>query len=67
MPSSRGSYVQSKWLMSLMSPASSDRFSTTNAIREVHVVLIAPIKQSQIKSHKKPNRMPRTNQVINLV
>ena len=53
MPSSRGSYVQSKSLMSLTSPALSDSFSTTSAIQEVRAVLIAPIKQSQIKSHKK--------------
>ena len=64
MPSSRGSYVQSKSLMSLTSPALSDRFSTTSAIREVHVILIATIKQSHTKN---PNRMPCTNQVINLV
>ena len=53
MPSSRGSYVQSKSLMSL---ALSVRFFTTSAIWEVHVILIAPIKQSQIKSHQKPQQ-----------
>ena len=42
--------------MSLMSPAVSDSFSTTSAIQEVRAVLIAPIKQSQIKSHTKPQQ-----------